>query len=536
MALPHRVVGLICELGRAESEGKTFQDGSATVPVEEDRHQLRWHEHICTGNKSDIFERHPETPHKGNHHYFANFPKQLLLVVQGTLDGGSEPYDVTTDTKRVTCAFDEDPQDDLPSWMTVWLEPAECVIDYLVYTYDFESIDEGHPEDWNSSNGTTPETYNEDSARAEAQALFDLYCAELRDSLQPLQSTSMYLEQGIGNEEPVYPRWKNETEYEDPEVMPYEPQACPTQTAFICPWYKSMVELSDFPEGGGYEGFTTHTRIWYDFSFQINRPEWGPWRITDGTGIVHPEETFTGSYTYTVWYFSQYVVSQPPDEGDYANLPNYPPYWADTDGDGEDDTYYVPSGYSETYTEYYTYTIPEWTEYKTYEFDYPFDTRSNYDVKSRWKIKCDYRPDPTCCGPAGKQITFGIKIYRANLKSAVPPYEDLGQQSPTTQYRNCKLKGYGHGRSGDRGFTAGRGIHYFENHNCPFPNELGSMHWAYYGTMVRPIFTTSEFESVVYVTKTIGEEWTDAYDIEIPSFDGKVTYIKDFWIESITNA
>jgi hypothetical protein len=533
MALPHRIVGLVCELGRAESEGKEFPDGSTTVPVEEDRHQLRWHEHICTGNKSDIFERHPESPHKGNHHYFANFPRQLLLVVQGTLDGGSEPYDVTTDTKRVTCAFDEDPQDDLPSWMTVWLEPAECVIDYLVYTYDFESIDEGHPEDWSSSNGTTPETYNENSARAEAQNLFDLYCAELRNSLQPFQQTSLYADNS-GGEEPVYPRWKDDTEYEDPEVEPYEPQACPTQTAFICPWYKSMVELSDFPEGGGYEGMTTHTRVWYDFSFQINRPEWGPWRITDGTGIIHPEETITVTYTYTVWYFSQYVVSQPPDEGDYANLPDYPPYWADTDGDGEDDTYYVPQGYFETYTEYYTYTIPEWTEYKTYEFDYPFDTRSNYDVKSRWKIKCDYRPDPTCCGPAGKQITFGIKIYRANLKSAVPPYENLEQQSPTTQYRNCKLKGYGHGRSGDRGFTAGRGIHYFENHNCPFPNELGSMHWAYYGTMVRPIFTTSEFESVVYVTKTIGEEWTDAYDIEIPSFDGKVTYIKDFWIESIT--
>jgi hypothetical protein len=62
------------------------------------------------------------------------------------------------------------------------------------------------------------------------------------------------------------------------------------------------------------------------------------------------------------------------------------------------------------------------------------------------------------------------------------------------------------------------------------------MHWAYYGTMVRPIQTTSQQESILYVSKFIGQEWPEAYDIELPSYDGKVTYIKDFWIESISNA
>jgi len=40
----------------------------------------------------------------------------------------------------------------------------------------------------------------------------------------------------------------------------------------------------------------------------------------------------------------------------------------------------------------------------------------------------------------------------------------------------------------------------------------------------------------MYVTKTIGEDWNGdpAFDIEIPASDGIVTYIADFWVESIT--
>jgi hypothetical protein len=526
MALPHRVVGLICELGRVESEGVQFEDGNSTVPVEEDRHMLRWHEHLCSGDKADKFERHPESPEKATHHYFANFPNNVLLKIKGTLSGGNEPHDVTTDTYDVSCTFDEDPQDNLPSWMTVWLEPAECFTDFINFTYDFGTIDEGRPDGWASSQ--EPESYDENAARAEAQQLFDAYCQRLRESLQPFQNTALFADNFYDvKEERIYPRWKTDTEYEDPEVEPYETQACPTTTSFICPWYRSYTEESVEPQ--------LMQRVWYDFSFQIVRPDWGPWKITDGTLVYFPEETYSYPYTYEVWYFSHYEQSWPPDEGDYANLPSYPPYWSDEDGDGEQETWNVPRGYSEQYTEWYTVTIPERYESRTYEFEYPMDVRSNYDVKSRWKIKCDYRPDPACCGPAGKTITFGIKVYRANLKSAVPPYEPLDAQSPTTQYRNCNLRGPAVGRSGDRGLTEGRGLQYFNGFNCPEPpNPNRPYDYAYHGTCVRPIFTTSELEGVVYVSKVIGQEWDGEYDIELPSYDGKVTYIKDFWIESIT--
>jgi hypothetical protein len=498
MALPHRIVGLICELGKAQTDGTEFPDGSTTMGLEEDRHKLRKHEHICTGSSDDVFERHPESVEKANHHYFANYPNQLLLTVRGTLQGGSEPYDVSTSTKNVICDVQEESQDNLPSWMTVWLEPAECVIDFLNYTTDFEGIDEGNPQDWASIQDEDGVSYNEDSARAEAQALFDLYCDELRASLQPYQVTTNYAANGDPVDK-IYPRWKTETEYEDPEVEPYETQACPTTTSFICPWYKAYSNL----------GFQTNVRNWYDFSFKISSVDWGPWKITDGSGIWHDGEE--GSY----WREEQVWV----DES----------YWADTDGDGVDE--WIEAGYWDTIWVEEFYSYPGGYTYKTYEFYYPYDVRSSYDVKSRWKIKCDYRPDPTCCGPAGKQITFGIKIYKANLVSALPN----GGGVVETYYSNCNLKGYGYGRSGDRGVTQGRGIQYFDGHNCP-SSTIGyePMHWAYYGTIVRPIFTTSDTESVVYVTKTIGEAWNDVYDIEIPSYEGKVTYIKDFWIESIT--
>lgn len=519
MALPHRVVGLICELGKAQRSSTTLPNGDVIPSSDEDSAQIRPHIHLGGDTSDKVFRYHPEG--SGNHHYFANFPKLVLTEIEGTLDNGQgTPWDVDGDTYTVRAEESPDASvqvDNLPCWLKAWIEPVSCHNYGWYFTYRFEDIDEGHPE-FHSTQGE--EGYDSNSARTEAQAYFDLYLARLNESLEEFQNDYL-AEEREDPDTPVtimYPRGPSETPYEDTEAKPYEPAACPANFPFICPWYKSLSDDTVEP--------TRKFRGFYEFSFSMLNADWGPWQVTDQTPEIIPAHEETASYTYYIWYFDEYVQTEYPDQGMSQQFPDNPPYWTDEDGDGEDDTYWTPYGHSESFTEYYTYWVEEQYLYHTYSFDYPDYVKPDHTSVAKWKIKCEFNSDaPTCCSPVGKTITFKVRIQQANMRSCVPPYEDLYMQSPTTMYRNAALRGYGIGNMG--------ALAYFENHNCG-PQVHPYMHWAYYGTIVRPIFTTDVEHSVVTVSKVISETpWDDEYDVEIPAENGKVTFIKDFWIESI---
>jgi hypothetical protein len=275
---------------------------------------------------------------------------------------------------------------------------------------------------------------------------------------------------------------------------------------------------------------TLKFRGFYDFSFSMLNADWGPWRVLDQTPECHPEES--GSYVtqYDVWVYDQHIQNQYPDQGMYDKFPNNPPYWTDEDQDGENDTWWTPEGHEETIYEEHHYTIPQWDEYHVYEFDYPDQYKPSYTSTSRWKIKCEWNPEPPCCSPVGKTITFKVKIYTANMVSKING-EMLDMQSLTTRYRNCHIKGYAKGEMGDLEY-----FHTNGNPSCGPEIVRPFMHWAYYGHVVRPSYSGADEHSIITVTKVIGEDWNDEpeFDVEIPAEDGKVTYIADFWIDSIT--
>jgi hypothetical protein len=394
--------------------------------------------------------------------------------------------------------------------------------------YDFSTIDEGHPE-FNSSQSEG--SYDENSARAEAQTLFDAYCAVLGQSLTAYESTysqadAMEYPWGVPIRGQVYPRWKTDTKYEI-EAEPYEKVVCPLTgwmtegNNFISPIYRSLSADTVDP--------TLKFRGFYDFSFSMLNADWGTWKVTDGTPEHHPEESGTYVITYTEWVYDMHVQNQYPDQGMSDRFPNNPPYWTDEDQDGQDDTWWTPYGHEEQREETHYYYIPAWDEYHVYEFDYPQNLKPSYTSTSRWKIMCEWRPDPPCCSPVDKQITFGITIYTADMVSKTNN-EAISMQSPTTRYRNCHIRGYAKGEMGDLEY-----FHTNEAPNCGPEIVRPPMHWAYYAHVVRPVYSTSSQLSTTYVTKTIGQDWNGEpeFDIEIPASDGTVTYIADFWIESI---
>lgn len=534
MALPHRVVGLICELGRADRAAVTLENGDQVPAEQEDAFQLRKHVHLGDGDSTNTFEYTPS----GNHHYFANFPQALLTEMNGTLNTGSydgTPYrwDVEGQTYTVRTSESADnaiETDDLPSWLKAWIEPVSCANTFR--TFDLQSggiggwagLDEGHPE---FSSSQSEGSYNETSARNEAEALFNAYLAVLRPHLYDGEneysvSEAYELYPTMTLNSPIYPRWKSDEPYTEIEAVPFEKAACPLQSDFICPDYKSL-------SADTVEPIMKH-RQFYDFSFSTLNCDFGPWKVTDQTPEHHPE--VYGEYQVTIsnWIFDMYVQNQYPDMGMSDRFPNHPPYWTDEDQNGYDDTWWTPYGHEETYTETYYYFIPAWDEHHVYEFDYPDDVKPSYTSKSRWKIKCEWNPEPPCCSPEGKQITFGIRTFNANMRSSINN-EPISMQSPTTRYRNCHIHGWAKGEMGS--------LEYFDNYGCgpQFSNDNPNfMPWVYYGTVVRPVFSTSSEEGTMYVTKTIGEDWNGdpAFDIEIPASDGIVTYIADFWVESIT--
>lgn len=540
MALPHRVVGLICELGRAERDAVTLENGDEIPAEQEDAFQIRKHVHL--GTSSTASDNQFEYDPSGNHHYFANFPDAVLTEIDGTLNSGSYDgtprWDLEGQTYTVRTAESADSAvetDDLPSWLKAWIEPVACYNNGSYHYYDFSTIDEGHP-DFNSiqtsdENGQVT-NYDENSARAEAQALFDAYCAVLRQSLTSYESTysqedAMGYPWGVPIRGQVYPRWKTETPYTELEAVPYEKSVCPLTggiegNPFISPIYRSLSADTVDP--------TLKFRGFYDFSFSMLNADWGPWRVVDYTPEHHPEESGTYVIQRDEWVYDQHVQNQYPNMGMSDNFPNNPPYWTDEDQDGIDDTWWTPYGHIETFYEEHFYSIPAWDEYHTYEFDYPQDVKPSYTSTSRWKVKCEWNPVPPCCSPVDKIITFKVVIYTANMVSKINN-ESIDVQSPTTRYRNCHIKGYAKGEMGDLEY-----FHTNENPSCGPMIRIPPMHWAYYGHVVRPVYSTSSELSTITVTKTIGQDWEGEpeFDIEIPASDGKVTYIADFWIDSIT--
>lgn len=514
MSLPHRVCGLIVELGTVKSESVTLPNGDVVPSSLEDHQERRKHVHL--GGVDGRFKYIPS----GNHHYYANFKSAVLMEVPATLDNGNpNGMDLDTDTKTVlTEAIQDgglgDNTDDLPSWLTVTLLPHECRSFGDYFTYDFSTIDEGHPEFTSSS---------QENAPSEAQALFDAYCNVLRQSLTPFDVTYAYGEYvsdswGLPLDDsidPYLPRYATENAYEHIEPEPYETPVAPyINSNFISPWYKSV-----FSEGG-LEPVRIQ-RPWYDFSFKITKPDWGPWRVTDQNGIFHEAYTEEVTYTYVEWVFDQYVQGVYPDQGMYDRFPNKPPYWTDEDLDGQDDTWWVPYGHSEERTETQYIYHPEWWEYKTYEFNYPLDCRPSHTAISKWKVAFEYRPDPRCCGPEGKTIEICVRVNKAYMHSSIDnqPVGDW-QDRP---YKNAHLRGYAQGRMGDRGKTSGRGLTAINQINMPY---------AYFGVAVRPVYSNDYTESVLTFTRTIGSGMQEEI-IELPVEEGRVTFIRDFWIQSI---
>ena len=525
MALPHRVAGIVCDLGRVTMGSYTVDEN--VVPADTEDH-TEWREKVC------FFD--PDPPSyipAGKRHYFANYPHQVINIVfktlfDGDLTQGNPSMDKDNGEYVVISsgnAVDETNSDKtkLPVFKA-WIEPISCRVDNHSFDNDLLSVDTRDP----TEDGWDSGTDNRNEFLTAAQSLFENYCEDLRASL--VYWTETFELDESDDIYPIRPRWKNESPYTKITMTPYETPACPFIVDFVCPWYYTDDD----------SGYHMVQRGLCDFGYTMTTPYWGPWTVTDAR-IIHVEGHYETSYnSYDYWVFDYYEeTSDPNDEGDTWVEAGRPsggePYITIDEFDVTH--YWVSHWHKETYITEYTYWVEPYDYQNSGSFEYPYDCRPSYKVTPKYGIK--FSGDEECCWVKGTTLKFKVRIYQAPFMNADYPHS-RAYEGTFTYAENCVIDGKAKGNAGNRGKSTPldptvRGLEYFLGYPaCERPSEGYPKRNCYHGHAFAPLFGSAEEFNVIDIEMTIGEglnPYLSQFELDAP--EGRFLYIKDFWLDEV---